>query len=100
MTNEAFNVPVPVDGDVTYTVVRLTEEQQVKDNPAVSGIKIDGVTIRVDDVKWEDVNNEYGPLLVIDYKIVDGIPDDLREFEAKLSKVMMHITDSYMTTTE
>ncbi len=92
MDNEQ-NIPAQIAGDVEYSMVALTEEQRKDGNPAKSGIVIDGVTARINDVS---LGNEEEQTLNIDYAIVDGYPDDLRFFESQLSKVMMYVIDSYM----
>ena len=95
--NEEINVPELFEGDVDYEVVPLTEAQLVAGNPTKSGLRIDGITVRVDDIKMpEPAAGATETTMNIDYKLVDGIPENIDVFEAKLAKVMMHVIDSYI----
>jgi len=97
MTNE---IQYPSEGTVEYEAVLLDEENQNSDTGAVSGLVIDGITVRVDDLYFaepEKEGDEYE--MRVEYKLVDGIPENITDFEAKLSNVMIQLVNDHNKST-
>jgi len=87
---------VPTDEMVEYEPVILNKPDQNEETGGVAGLVIDGITVRVDDIYFTEPEKEGDDVeMRIEYKLVDGIPDDIRVFEAKLAKVLVDITNEY-----
>jgi len=93
MTNE---IKYPAEGVIEYEAVLLDEENHNSDTGSVSGLVIDGITVRVDDLYFAEPEAEGGEYeMRVEYKLVAGIPENIGEFEAKLSNVMIQIANSH-----
>jgi len=54
-------------------------------------IEIDGVTSVIGDFDFDDNNKEY---LNIRYNIIEGVPDDISDYEMKISRVVVDALES------
>jgi len=88
------NLTKQIDGDVDFDIVRLEGEYAVEDSKNV-GIKIEGVTARLNDFKWDPESTEETPYLICDYSIVEGVPEDEEVWKSKLIKVVATIIDAH-----
>lgn len=86
--------------NVTYSVVPLDEDMRKDGNPAVAGLEIDGVTIRIDDVSFDKENDEDDFVTMnVDYQVVgQKQPEDLDAFHQKVSTVLADVVRHYAET--
>jgi len=90
------NIIEPAEGTVTYEAVLLESDHHNKETGDDTGLLIDGITVRIDDIYFASPENEGDDVeMRVDYKLVDGIPDNIEVFESRLINVMIQITNSY-----
>lgn len=74
-----------------FYTVDLDDMYKNTETGAEKGLVIDGVIIRVDDLYFFE-NDDKEVEMNVDYKIIDGTPKDMVDFEQKIISVMLHIT--------
>jgi len=81
----------------TFQLVELEEDQKLEGHPGSTGILIDGITIRIDDIHTEMDESAGMPVLDVDYKIVAGFEQEIpADFDSKVMAAAINIIDEYV----